>query len=710
VRIGIVVPGRRFPCAIAAEARLGYPSATGGKGTPLDPKTERHALAALVLLLGACGGGGGGGGGPDSPPAPLNPNVGLRALEQFDRLAVLPSGVRATNFSSFDRSGGNDDGFSGHNPATGVNAFLYFDFMAAEFVLFEVEGAGVVDRMNFARMGGASTHPLFFQPGLDDYDLRFYFDGATTPQLTFSFVELTSGTVPGFPKPLVGDEFDSAGGEFSYFPLPFTTGMRIAASGLPHFYTIHADLFPSAAGVQTYSPADDPSAVLAMLTSVGQDPKPASVLDTSVPFVQSVPPNGTANLVQLAGSGTITAVRIRPLNGWTEAARRDVRLQVLYEGETVPRVDAPLGLLFGSGISGDPIASLAFGRFPDGTGYLYFPMPFLLSATVRLSNGTGGFIPFEGEIRWQPGSYGEPFGYFSTNHVLVPNPVLGEDVVLLDRVGHGRVVGVVGEITIDDAPFGRVFLEGDERVFLDDVRTPAIHGTATETFFGWNWYDGPLDSPFQLPLHGYPAHEVLGAQDRTGCYRLFFGDDIPFERSVLFGLEHGPINTSDGTVEALVFFYLADLPALVLTDTFDPGDPGDEAAHGYSVTPLASLRSVTAAFEGREATLVSDDGYVVGGESLFNVSVLASNVGVRLVRLSDQRDERQRALVYVDGALVGPWSVSRTNPFSYWLEDSFEIPASFTAGKSTLQIRIVPTGNGTSWNEFLYRVYARVAP
>jgi hypothetical protein len=664
-----------------------------------------------LALASSCGGRGGGGGAPDEPPpAPLNPNVGLRTLEQFDRLAVLPAGVRATNFSSFDRSGGNDDGFSGHNPATGVNSFLYFDFQAAEFVLFEVEGAGVVDRINFARLGGASTPSIFFQPGLDDYDLRFYFDGATTPQMTLSFVELASGQAPGFPSPLVGNEFQSAGGEFSYFPLPFESGLRIAAAGLPHFYTIHADLFPSALGVQTYSPTDDASVVLGILNSVGQDPKPASVLDTSIPLVTGVPPGGTSVLAQLQGPGTITAVRLRPLNGWTDAARREVRLQVLYEGETVPRVDAPLGLLFGSGFSGDAIAALAFGRLADGTGYLYFPMPFQISATVRLSNTSGGFVPFDAEVRWQAGPYGEPFGYFSTNHVLEPNPLPGLDVVLLDRVGHGRVVGVVGEIRIDDAPFGRIILEGDERVFVDDARTPAIHGTATETFYGWNWYDGPLDAPFQLPLHGYPFHDLQGSQDRTGCYRLFFGDDVPFERNVLFGLEHGPINTSVGVYEALVFYYLADLPALVFTDSLDVGDAGEEAAHGYTITPAAAVLPLSSTFEGSEGVVVADDGYVVGGESLFQVSTLPGNVGVRLLRLSDQSAERQRAEVYVDGAFVGAWYSARTNPFSRWLEDSFEIPASFTAGKSTLQIRIVPTGNGTSWNEHLYRVYTRLAP
>ncbi|MGH7151371.1 MAG: DUF2961 domain-containing protein, partial [Planctomycetota bacterium] len=366
------------------------------------------------------------------------------------------------------------------------------------------------------------------------------------------------------------------------------------------------------------------------------------------------------------------------------------------------------GLLFGTGFAPVPVAGLAFGRRADGTGYLYFPMPFHASATVSLFNGSTVPVPVEHVVRWRSGSYDAPFGYFSAVHTFVAAPVQGEDVVLLDTTGHGRLVGVVADLTTVDPPFGRTLLEGDERIYVDGLRTPAVHGTATETFFNWGWYESPLETPFAQPMHGYPHHGVTPDLDETSCYRLMFGDSIPFYRSLRFGLEHGPVNTNEGIYDAVVFFYRAGAPALVQTDEFDVGDIASEAIHAYALVPAVAPSVLLTSFEGTPASLVPDDGYEVGASSSFLAILDPSNEGVRLVRLSDQGTHRQRAQVLVDGAPVGIWYQSRRNPFSRWMEDAFEIPAAFTEGRSQITVTILPSGDGTSWNEFRYKVFSRV--
>ncbi len=664
--------------------------------------------AVLGLFLASCGGGGGGGGEPADPPPPavVNPNVGLAVLERFDRLAELPQGERHAHFGGFDLSGGNNDGFSGSGFPTGNRAYLYYD--GSELVIFDVEGAGVVNRLNFALLGGTFTPPEHFILGAEFFPLRFYFDGESVPRIELTIEEFTSGATAGFPSPLVGGEAASSGGPFAYFPLPFEQGLRIATQGIPHFYNIDARLFETPEGVKTYEASDDPSAALAVLALVGSDPKPGSEADLSIAGTTSVEPATQVEIASLSGEGWITAVELRPLDGQPPSTLRDVRLRIAYDGESEARVDVPVGLLFGTGFAPVPVAGLAFGRRADGTGYVYFPMPFHASATVRLHNGSTVPVPVEHLVRWREGSYGAPFGYFSAVHTFVDAPVPGEDVVLLDATGHGRLVGVVADLTTPDPPFGRTLLEGDERIYVDGLRTPAVHGPATETFFNWGWYESPLETPFAQPMHGYPHHGVNLDTDETSCYRLMFGDSIPFYESLKFGFEHGGINTNPGVYDALVFFYRADAPALLQTDEFDVGNIASEAAHAYTLVPGVPPRDFRTSFEGTPTSLHPDDGYEVGASSSFLAGISPSNEGVRLVRLSYQETDRQRAQVLVDGAPVGIWYQARTNPFSRWMEDAFEIPAAFTAGKSQITVTILPSGAGTSWNEYNYKVFSRL--
>lgn len=91
----------------------------------------------------------------------------------------------------------------------------------------------------------------------------------------------------------------------------------------------------------------------------------------------------------------------------------------------------------------------------------------------------------------------------------------------------------------------------------------------------------------------------------------------------------------------------------------------------------------------------------------FTVEVARDNQGVRLLRLGDQNAPYQRATVLVNGKRVGEWLQPLGNTHARWLEDSVELPASATAGKSSVTVTIRPAPDGPPWSAATYRALSR---
>ena len=85
---------------------------------------------------------------------------------------------------------------------------------------------------------------------------------------------------------------------------------------------------------------------------------------------------------------------------------------------------------------------------------------------------------------------------------------------------------------------------------------------------------------------------------------------------------------------------------------------------------------------------------------------------MRLRRRSDQQQGRQRARVFVDDVPVSErtWYFADSNPHRRWLEDDFEIPASYTKGKERIRIRLeyLP-GGAPGWTEFFYWTFSHTS-
>ncbi|HMQ63830.1 MAG TPA: DUF2961 domain-containing protein, partial [Flavilitoribacter sp.] len=124
--------------------------------------------------------------------------------------------------SSYDRTGGNDDGFSGKYSFLRMNP-------DSTLVIFEADGPGVINRI--------------WTPTPSDDSLAFYIDDLATPAFTINYRDLFSGKVFPFVPPLCSNQL---GGFYCYLPIPFQSGCKIVYKGKrTQFYQIQYRQYPA---------------------------------------------------------------------------------------------------------------------------------------------------------------------------------------------------------------------------------------------------------------------------------------------------------------------------------------------------------------------------------------------------------------------------------------------------------------------------------
>jgi hypothetical protein len=188
-------------------------------------------------------------------------------------------------------------------------------------------------------------------------------------------------------------------------------------------------------------------------------------------------------------------------------------------------------------------------------------MPFATSAEVMLDNSSRTTIS-AGELKltwarsstWAArlGPTGQ-FGYFhAQGHRGETKP--GAYWTFLNTRGAGTFQGVTMTMEGGSPPY---YMEGNERAYVDGVRVPQIQGTGTEDFFDGGWYF--WDNLFSLPLSGYTAHETsIEGCPRPTCktaYRLQIADSVPFDRSILYEIQHGSINNVPALYSSTAYWY-----------------------------------------------------------------------------------------------------------------------------------------------------------
>ena len=182
-----------------------------------------------------------------------SPPIGLEEYLRLDELPCFRESVRVGSVSSYDRTEGNDDGFSG--------TYSYVRKEGDGLVLADLVGPGVIYR--------------FYTPTPTDDVIEFYFDGEAKPRLRIPFGKIFDGSTPPFLAPLVGS---GSGGNWCYLPIPYATSCKIIARAPKvQFYQINFASYAKDTKLKSFSPDAPPYSGPAlkeaceMLGRAGQD-------------------------------------------------------------------------------------------------------------------------------------------------------------------------------------------------------------------------------------------------------------------------------------------------------------------------------------------------------------------------------------------------------------------------------------------------------
>lgn len=476
--------------------------------------------------------------------------VGLGFYDNLSELPCVYSNVESYYLSSYDRTGGNDDGFRG------TYSQLYVD-EAGEHIIFEEDGPGCVYNFWFTGTGR----------DLHWGKLKFYFDGEKKPRIECQAKEFFGGQYRPFVYPLVTHSFISSGGFSCSAPIPFAKKLKISTEKTCGFYNVYYQLYRNVK-VESWRKGQNYSGLINLFQRCSSNPKAITekIEVVSKPIVLGTAGRGgrpETNLLSVDQGGTIQYIRINPLYAPNKYSLNHIHLRISYDRESAPSIDVPIGPFFGSGLGEADVRSLFVGMSTSGTYYCYFPMPFRKAIRISLQNRShdagGEFFCEIGYTKtFMPAKDGGVTGYFGARYNKAWPITEKSDYKLFDYRGRGAVVGQV--MTVEPVkPDRKRWWEGDMRIYIDGEKKPRFHGTGHEDEYQGGWSTFWLTNPYSLPLFGQPKTEglidVFGqVNGSTTAYRFWPGK-IHFKNSILISTEHGNHNDTPANYSSLVYYY-----------------------------------------------------------------------------------------------------------------------------------------------------------
>ncbi len=439
--------------------------------------------------------------------------------------------------SSFDRTGGNDDGFSGR--------FATVDPKTSETILLDAAGPGCVHRI-------WSANPQ------QDTTLEFFLDGESAPRFSCPFPALFDGSRPPLVKPFAER---ASGGSISYLPIPFAKSIRIVAKGPVYFFQVDWGRYPDGTAIASFDPAhvdvtaraptppSAPAPLPCMKSFITANGRPIQTL-VAVTFPLDLG-NGNGIAAEVKGPGAVTTLRATIASDDPAVARR-MLLRVFCDGAKDPCVEAPLADFCGGGYAGAAITSLAFEQ-SGGSFVSRFVMPFAESLRAELidfdpDHRVRADLALDG-VACDVAEFGGLRFHARWRRALTKRGAFHE---ILKTEGRGHFVGCA--LTMS-SPRQIFFLEGDEQALVDGRAPDEWTGTGTEDYFNCGWYfnEGTLSRNWHGLSHKDEANGEISA------FRLHVADAIPFTKSFEFRIEHGGQNDQPGVEYASIAWWYATL-------------------------------------------------------------------------------------------------------------------------------------------------------
>jgi hypothetical protein len=479
-------------------------------------------------------------------------------LNSFYDISKLPCYLTNTieeQTSTYDTTGGNNDGFSG------TYSFIKKD-KDSNLIIFDIKGAGVINRI--------------WTPTPTNDTLDFYIDDTLHPAFSIKYMDLFSNKVYPFIGPLCGNEL---GGFFCYLPIPFQTHCRIICRAKQtQFHQIQYRLYPPGIMVKKFSInlSEEEKTALKKIADLWYD-KQHSIKDfydqgntiiTTSKTTTFLPGESKTIFNTQQGGRILEIVFDNPII--FEGLQKLFDIKITWDDEKIPAVYCPIADFFGYAFGKNSMQALLLGTHQN-KNYCYLPMPFDKNATIELiyrktTSKQSVPVQIKASIAYtnqkrNKTTEGKFYTSWNSNTLSVNQAAH----VFLKTKGRGHYIGSVLQAQ-GMKPGMTYFFEGDDSTATDNVFR--LHGTGSEDYFNGGWYALPdrWDRKMSLPLHGALDYSLPFC--RTGGYRFYIGDKISFEKSIFQSMEHGPENNNSPVHYTSLAFYYCDLfPATFLKPT-----------------------------------------------------------------------------------------------------------------------------------------------
>ncbi len=469
----------------------------------------------------------------------------VELLKRVDLLPAYRHNQLIEQESSYDRTWGNDDGFSGK--------YSYIRKEKGNLVLAEFEGPGVINRI--------------WTPTPTNDTLLFYFDGERNPRLKIRFMDLFSGEVYPFIKPVCGNEI---GGFYSYIPIPFKKSIKIVLQGEKIMF--HQIQYRKLSGMNveswTGNFSDSERKLLSDVNNLWGDIFPtinnystgkSSAFQTEEKSF-TLEPGEEVNFFDKKTAGRIIGFDI---DGGTsfEGLYKDIILSAKWDNEQVEAIYAPVADFFGYAYGKPAMRSIVMGRYAT-TNYCYLPMPFDQSANMKLiykkrDDIVQSAISIKVKVYYNNNARNSQTEGKLYTEWRREKPDLGKYYTFMETKGKGHYVGTIHQAQ-GLRPGMTLFFEGDDSTYVDGKMR--VHGTGSEDYYNGGWYAllDRWDRGISMPIHGSLDYSLPMA--RTGGYRFFLSDKMPFESEIYHGMEHGEVRNDFPVDYTSVAFYYAAQP------------------------------------------------------------------------------------------------------------------------------------------------------
>lgn len=461
------------------------------------------------------------------------------SYEEATKFPDIP--YSAIQVSSYDREsktpGG--EGWYANNDGFGVERTDTVDGRV-EKVMMDVSFPGVITRIWITAIDKKGA-------------MRFYFDGADSPQLVIPAYDLMkldfAGDITGgFLLPHTSYVPDGKGGSTLFFPIPFEKGCKItyetdpAEKETPHYYHINCRKYPDGIRVETFS-RDKLNALNGKIKNINnllQHPDDITGLKKNVKK-STINPGDSMSIALPKGEIAIYKIKFNVRVTEPDTYKEIMRNLILSaEFDGTKTVNVPLSDFSGGGAGAPEVKS--WFLCSDGTGNIVsrWIMPYKDNSVVTLKNISRANVDVTMDIETAPLKWDNRSLYFYVSWKQQKGIELCNDPADYKRCSEwdfcslsGRGVYKGDVLTLyNHSP--KWYGEGDEKIYIDDERFPSHFGTGTEDYYNSSWAPVVI---FNTPFGGAPLADNESSEGYNTFFRTRNLDGIPFHKNLEFDLE-----------------------------------------------------------------------------------------------------------------------------------------------------------------------------